>query len=770
MRKVTIFLSAIIIAMNLYSQSREAVQSTFSFTDLENNLHTDEYLSGDSAYFQINNFLAGWHWGGERKISEVMHAQQNDMSTGWGISIHDTLYNDSTLLFIRSAWDSSPTGHLYSHCSYDQHVVFAKSLSYSAALNIDASDVYDFDTLANDPYNHIFGFKTKDENCTNEYRDGKWFLKVDKSQVDSGATILTDPWPNNLLSYDEGDNSFIDSNFSGRQYFLSINLRRLSDSDGFTNDTVLKIEVPYVYRIKIDSLYIDSLDSRKAYFSSIPDINGDTFNFNTYGYHWDLYDLPTGSEKQEIVITKNMLPAVSNDSGYITISGLIDFAGIRVNRLNYRLKEHSGLVGHEMIDTLNIKITYMGNCDLLINWVKFETPNTRKLLNGEYDDLIVSGIQRDLTNLTRDEPNFQFRSRSIKPSRFTINVESSAINWASERHFKKLVGNIISGAHGPQFADRYYYFINPSDKWIQTSAIRAPVTNPYCKNNFRTYKLIPTDSMYFDNWQLMGLLSGYKYQFPHFNESTKSWELNNMFDSEWETWIREGGQTTNPPSGSTYQHVQYARNAPNPYENSEILLFTYGAFSIQTYWEYVLNKVYINPGNGGFQFSETPWFSQCFVEEIMKARETDNGDTILTPYDVESKRLSTGPEFGLMTWTPIIMGAKGLIYDGPEDKSPRTIRAYDFYNWGNLRISPSEDTLVGRISSISSKQALRNMDDWDFVNHNQSTSDFLDTSYNHFYYNDQYPKKNKTIIEWNEQFDLHDYLGVKEGIILLPKN
>lgn len=130
---VMFFLMSIV----LLSQTREPSQHPFSYTDTSGIYH-NEYLSADSSYFKLNQFMVGFHWGGSRVMSRVLKANQADIGTNWGVNVND--YNNGTNLFVRSSWENSSYNTLYSHCVYDNQIIFTKSLRYSAALYVDSNN------------------------------------------------------------------------------------------------------------------------------------------------------------------------------------------------------------------------------------------------------------------------------------------------------------------------------------------------------------------------------------------------------------------------------------------------------------------------------------------------------------------------------------------------------------------------------------------------------------------------------------------------------
>ncbi|MDT3738223.1 MAG: T9SS type A sorting domain-containing protein [Candidatus Kapabacteria bacterium] len=714
MKIIAIFFLAITVA---FSQNVEPTQKSFDYKDIDGNTVNDGYLNGNLDYFKINNYTLGWHWGGQRKISKAMLANQSDIGTGWGIEPND-YYNSNTNLFVRASWADGYTEEiggqtiyhefwLYTHCKYDDQIMFTKSLCYSAALAHDPTDDYKLIKLTDEPYNapddpnnHIFGFKDKNPNCiVSQFPDNKWRLKVEDN-ISPNTEILSNPWPNNLLTYHDGGSDEIDDNFSGRAFYVSINLRRLYDEDGFEDVDVLKIEVPYTYLDHIDVYGNNVYYTRTAKFRQIPsDQLNDFDNPNGYGLRWNLtYPL---EDEPQMIVKEYMLPSTTEDNGDITISGYIEFTGLDFSD-NARLKQHNLQVGVGQIDQLNLKVTYMGNCAVAINWIKFETPNTRKLLNGDYDNLIEDGIQDDMTKLT--DPSYS--SRGIQPSRFIINVEGSPINWAAERHFSKLVGNIITGQSGASLPAHYDYYINPADKWYSYAKMTPHVANPFCKSN--SYQET------YEAWKHMGITQGYK---------KKRWDNGdvNRYTSEWETFLRYRNDLT------LSQLFDDLKDDTDIYTNDEKVKYAGGPISTQAYWEWNLYTNYFKKFSAGFQYSDIPWFAQTFVEGFIFPAPVNSTQYSYCASHPNGTRVITGEEFQLMNWNPIIMGAKGLLYDGDTD-NPATM---------DIKLNPSTKIMMTKFGLDTLIEAdytyfYDQIDDIDYLSSVYSTSDFLDNSYDHF--------------------------------------
>ena len=83
MKIIAIFIISVVM---VYSQSREAEQKQFEWN--LSGTTTTAYLSTIHPsnpqtvkdYFKSDNFILGWHWGGEKIISKVMKVNQSDMT------------------------------------------------------------------------------------------------------------------------------------------------------------------------------------------------------------------------------------------------------------------------------------------------------------------------------------------------------------------------------------------------------------------------------------------------------------------------------------------------------------------------------------------------------------------------------------------------------------------------------------------------------------------------------------------------------------------
>jgi len=94
------------------------------------------------------------------------------------------------------------------------------------------------------------------------------------------------------------------------------------------------------------------------------------------------------------------------------------------------------------IEDMNIEVEYLGGADIGIDYIRLETPHTRNLLFGQYDNKIHDFIQNNL-----DKANDSMFTDTTKPFifRLTSTVEGGPHNWDGHKYMRKLVGDIFSG-------------------------------------------------------------------------------------------------------------------------------------------------------------------------------------------------------------------------------------------------------------------------------------------------------------------------------------
>lgn len=529
------------------------------------------------------------------------------------------------------------------------------------------------------------------------------------------SVVLSDPWPNNVLSYIpelHGDyNDTIQKEYSGKTYYISINLRRPKyafPSDTSHSDSVLKIRVPYVYVDKDE-------DNKKIYpttyarFDSVPDPS-----YNSYYQLSNLYDsskirnlvgVDTNNRPTEFIITRSMLPTDTDD---ITISGFMIFDNSKIN--NHKLSPHVDMpstASEGEIDSLKIEVTYLSNSPVAIDWIKFETPNARRIFQGVYDSLIVQGIQQNLDQFA-NEP---YTSAGNKPYRFIFNVEGSPANWGAERHFRKIVGDIVSGQNAPYLPYHYQHYINPADRWVSLYKFTPMVAAPFSASNKQEEYIDTIKKITYPNsWKTFGYYQGY----TRYKDGT----LMNIFNSEYDTFL------------GSKKSVEKMRGADiDVYLSPGNVGYYQGHTSPMVYWEYFQYKRLVEGLHNGYIFTDKPWYPQGFLQSDFKNEKIYvNSDSIETTKIINSQASNcniTGEQYKLMMWNAVILGAKGLMYDGGMD--------YD----EEVRIIPREIDMKDKDSNYAS------LPDYEFLTHPLFDNDYIDSSYSHFFKKKRFTKCSK---------------------------
>ncbi|HPI20758.1 MAG TPA: hypothetical protein PKY56_10335, partial [Candidatus Kapabacteria bacterium] len=375
------------------------------------------YLSADSAYFKQDKFLRGWHWGASYKISHAVGANQNDAAN----SDVEASSLDSNCLIILKPED-------YTHGNEGQ-ILNARAIQYEPTLLLNPNNPSNLVIRQGDTTRPVFGFLNRKGRVLTDSTDPNFNRLIIDSAELVNQVILSEPWPSNQLSLatiGQTDETIL-NNFLCKTLVFSINLRRTSSE--MNNDTVLKIELPYTYLY--DSSYIippDSVTIHHKTVSRYANIKFATVPFPSQ-YPSGTYELangrgcirdtiPADTGVIAICITKQMLPPNSKD---ITIS-----ASFKLNdnkRDNPLLKDESAKIGE--IDSIKIKITYLGGGPLMIDWVRIESPHAKNYLSGDFDSLLTAKVQVDLNKIIATP----FSDKGIKLFRYNPVIEGRLHSW-----------------------------------------------------------------------------------------------------------------------------------------------------------------------------------------------------------------------------------------------------------------------------------------------------------------------------------------------------
>ncbi len=346
---------------NIFAQDFEPGQVPFNFGESGPSV----YLSADLCYFKQRQFMLGWHWGASKKITQSLLVRQHDAAD----------YSDISIMV--DTCDVIVKPQCYTH-AVGNEILNARAMQYEPTLELDPNKPEKLVIREGDTTRPVFGFLHRRGFIPTNPQDANFnrlIINTDSMGVLTNQVILDNPWPQNALTM-FGKSKLSDSanytfdNHLCRTLYISINLRRLDASAG--NQPVLKIELPYTRHnasgglIQFDSIPVSSASATAIY--------------NNRGRYRKLMVAP--AYRNYIVITKNMIPANSED---ITISGFFRCNNDSTYH-NFFLQPQLPFGGNleaNKIDSLGIRITYLGNAPIAIDWVRIETPHARRVFWSE---------------------------------------------------------------------------------------------------------------------------------------------------------------------------------------------------------------------------------------------------------------------------------------------------------------------------------------------------------------------------------------------------
>jgi len=208
MKKIIIYLIAIVLFTNIYAQDKEPVQHKFYFPAYST--VDSVYLSDTLEFFKQDKFMLGWHWGASKKISKSLRINHKDANSLHNMS-NDSL-NDGTYLTVRTMdqpppdWTYPPdTMIYYTHCDGHTQLVHAKAIQYEPTLQINSTNMTAPNTNNFDNTDPIFGFKYVRGRLENDVSTQRSRLVLDDSNL-NGQVVLDEPWMSgNLFRHDKNN-------------------------------------------------------------------------------------------------------------------------------------------------------------------------------------------------------------------------------------------------------------------------------------------------------------------------------------------------------------------------------------------------------------------------------------------------------------------------------------------------------------------------------------------------------------------------------------
>ncbi len=530
-------------------------------------------------------------------------------------------------------------------------IEFNPAITFYTQTNFDPNN---FIPIDNDSNGSVFGFKQIDivHGSIPSTGVNKNSYVLNKNGITTPIDILSQPWPDDEMIGMFENIQYMDTakNRNGKEWFLTINLRSL-ETINISNENlpILTLKVPYYlynnqtkYYINFNNEPSDGLstaDTATLYSNRVvSDRRGFTRTCKNKSTNF-----------QEIVITGKMLKV--NSAGLadsnITLSGKFLLYGDTLEN-NHSLQtgeEQSGKLTTR-ISHLGLEVKYHGNINIAINYFRYETPYGQSILRGQQDSVFSDSLRVRMNMLRNLRPG-------LKIYRFYGIDEFWVENWLSHRYFNKLVNGMgCSEIDHPVHTKLFEHCVNFPEFWRgRTFTIDPAVAAPYIKNTNRFY-----DSTINSNfWRLLPEVFNYSNGYYGFWKTDAN-HLKDTINSGYETFIKKqyglNGywqfDFVNLPlneSVNIFDHLDYS---PNPF---------YLAQSTQMNFEtalYNINK------SSSFLFASKNWWANVWSScESWKGGK--NPDSIYYR-DAVGTRAKTGEELRFQAFSPIILGAKGLIY------------------------------------------------------------------------------------------------------------
>jgi hypothetical protein len=673
-----------------------------------------------------DEFVIGWNWGSEsKKLDEAL-----------GINFYHTGTPSTSVISTASqVWwgDSSrfihhpyPTFSGYNYPATTQ----AAAIHYEPYFDVNITN--SFYGHNNDSTGASFGFLTKHPDFTS-LQDSFHLFKMTKAQLSGdSALVLSDPWPDNEL-YDMRHN--ISSgiaphdSMNGDRWYLSLRIKPLETIRPLDNDTLLCIKLPYTAQDKYESLgvIVDSLAYGHIRFDSIADPSTTSTSFDTLYSNRDtpeflgvarkLIGVNTAVTDRVYITSKMLYYSAGSLSEYVTLSFHFrtnDEIG-HPNYSNYKLKNlRDGNINisdqYPRITNLGIDVTYYGNKDVAIDWIRVETPHYRNLSRGHYDNEILRNVDSTLNIIHTARPDISLYKI------FGID-EFWTCNNASQRYANKLLGGLVTSEvqQVSQVLPGHYYNSTGIDTYWAgiTSLIQSESASPLVKRTFKPLDANPNEYAMLLPDQRAGYWNGYYgKEYWDIGRQNSSVLFRDTLGSTYETFISRGGENwlndgALASDHTLYEHLWEYAHTENLFDlpfGSDSVYYTREIEGLLWHNEYMLKKNWYDHQSllyGGNDFWAQLWL------QVPLTLYPDTDDIINS-----NGRAMTEEELRRQQWTYTILGAKGIMYYyGATDFKWNDPAVEDYYI-GESGLSRIDNlTLnIGYQNSLPTGQALLDSD------------------------------------------------------------
>ncbi|MFH1052739.1 MAG: metallophosphoesterase [bacterium] len=621
-------------------------------------------INSEHPDFDIEGMVFGWQWGGNIHLTRAMNMNQ-------------THYSDATIDLDEipdSSYVIRGTDGIWANAGNGTNAMQAMGIQYEPALKI--TNPGSFKTREADSADPVFGFRY--------IHDDVGFTDTTIILIDSicsGEVVLKNIWPGDTKeTIHRGSSHNTNPESNGKKFYIDMQVKK---HDIFNNtadgDSVLQVKVKYKKNgsstwndikfsqipyggnlewgtfLRYDEKYT-SLDEYRGKFrnlihsDSIPhtDIDSiakfDTTLQDTVMYY-DTTQYHTHIDSS-LYVEDKMLPFMCEPimlSGYFVCDGL-----------------KNPIIIDSKNDSLDIEVTYLGNTDIEIDWIRLVTPHARRLLLGEFDSLIVANTQRDLDSLTKND-------KGLKAIRFYTRDEIGTSFWLACRYYNRLVGNLGTTEEDGAYDSLFRYYVGAKERWINMGSPGRRVAAPFLYTT-------DDDNITFPKYAYgLGLGPGYN-----------GINRNDVLTSGYETFICRNGDST-----ASYAYtMKFLDTIQNLIEYRKKIEYMYMKSSFQGYLESVAYRDFVQDKK--FLYSGDIWWHHellgCNFDTVQDVT-VENGLYIKAG---DANRQKTGEEFRSLIMSHILKGAKGLLFD--RDRAHDSF-IDDYKCWTGLMAYGKEDII-----------------------------------------------------------------------------
>lgn len=644
--------------------------------------------------FNQKSILTGFQWGGSTKMNNAL---ENNAATGSNYTVASESVKRPINMLLQPRWVDST--------DYSPGYFAAVMMQYDPSLPLNDTNIGNI-LRPGDKTDPVFGFLNRKGRILSNSLDENYsrlILERDSSYV--GTTVLDSIWPQPEFDSEPKDGQT--DSYSGKKWYLTVNLRRLNPTTDIIKDdsVIISLKIPY-----------SKWNSTTGYiqFNKIPNNNSvDTVVFDYFedrgiGLQYSTTTYPIDS----IIITRNMLPIA--DDGYedITISAEFITNG-NSDDYNYKFSNNIKDTVFEAIKDFDIEVNYFGKTDIAIDYIRIENVRAHHLLRGEYDslgtnpDTSIPYIDRRGFKILYEDPdnptvethvntikdiiqsaidNVKIESNdwadaNIFRFKFQDTENDSYYWWGTLRYCNKFSNGIFMTRDNLKNSNLYYHYTESPNKWIGVGiGSDAQVPAPYARNGQ-------------DNILSFGLKTGFK---KHLGSIAIDDTLNSHYETKLQFHSGFPYELTSLENDTFYTFQLY---------HNDVLQVRYEGGILGSYFDEVKN---------GFLFKNNPWFFYNLIYNVgVKPIVIGNRDSNAK---FGYYRAKTAEEFRLMNLGALIKGCKGFLSDGDQNnKFPNLgvdspgIGDYNMLNEYNDIYSDSVGT-----DFINAKYNTWNI--WDYVN------------------------------------------------------